>query len=105
MTVPRDFSDTPGSFTPRGLIVSGLFLHVLAAILFWQFAVGLVWTLVMWYPVAGGAFILLVATLAIGLSIFAWRRNSWPIAIGYFIFCVVSLPWMFAVLLIWPRPS
>jgi hypothetical protein len=97
--------EQPGSFSPRGLIVTGIVLHVIFALVFWQFSLGFILTIPIYFPIAGRIALVVVPALAIWFTIFAWRRNSWLISALYLIISICTLPWMFTVLAFWPHPS
>ena len=97
--------DKPGSFSPRGLIVTGIVLHVIAALVFWQLSLGFVLTIRIYFPIIGPIALVATLALAVWLTIFAWRRDSWAISSVYLIVSICTLPWMFTVFAFWPHPS
>ena len=92
-----------GSFSPRGLIITGLVLHALSVCVPIVFQHAFISLMSLRYVSHSHPAIALVVCAALAASIvflvIAWRRQTYAWSGAFLLYCLLLLPWPFSWLL------
>ena len=93
--------DRSGPFGPRGLVLTGLSLHVAALLGLWQLAALQLVLMIAYFPFIFFALLLAIGVAGFMLCRLAWRCNSWCACGIHFGVTVLALAWVPALIANW----